>query len=150
MSLSRKISCLLITMAFLLTMVHSIVPHHHHGDIVCFGMTCQHEQDCDHDHHDCDCATCGCHHGHHPLHSEDNCVLNMPYILIHSHIDLSPEDNASSIFWAHLTDAILSDLSTSLSAPATGSLIFNCTDLPVLNLTDGCIVSHRGPPTVMA
>lgn len=150
MSLSRKISCLLITMAFLLTMVHSIVPHHHHGDIVCFGMTCQHEQYRDHDHHDCDCTTCGCHHGHHPLHSEDNCVLNMPYILTHSHIDLSPEDNASSIFLAHLTDVILSDLSTSLSAPATGSLIFNCTDLPVLKLTDGCIVSHRGPPAVLS
>lgn len=82
MSIHRKISGFLITFAFLLMFVHIAVPHHHHGDMICFSVTCQQECTCHHHHANKDeNCNCDCHSHPSHQHDEDNCVLLMPYIV---------------------------------------------------------------------
>lgn len=89
----RRLSGLLVTFAFVLTFVHAAIPHHHHGDIVCFSVRCHNDCVCEHHddgEHDCTCSFGHCQH-HHPLHNEDNCILTMPFIVDLDHHDLSSQ-----------------------------------------------------------
>lgn len=93
MSIHRKFSGFLITFAFLLMFVHLAVPHHHHGDMICFSLTCQQGCTCHHHHaNDDENCNCACHSHPSHQHDEDNCVLLMPYI-VPDHTDIGASLN---------------------------------------------------------
>lgn len=63
--------------AVLMLMLHAAVPHHHHGNLICFNPRCVEFCECHHDHEAVE-AECGCSHHHHDA---DECSLFAPYIL---------------------------------------------------------------------
>lgn len=146
MNLIRKISCCLTALAFLLTLVHAAIPHHHHGDIVCFGMTCEQHDDCDCGHDDDDCAALGCHHHHHPLHSEDNCILTMPYITAPDGHDIASHLLLDYTLQYHLCATPVAEINCQHLSPTTHDNTFYPNDIPIPQKMNRHTWSHRGPP----
>lgn len=150
MQLRTKISGWLVTFAFLLTFMHAAIPHHHHGDMVCFCLTCEeacHHHECDacHSEHgdgDCDCA-CHSHPSH--QHDDDNCVLTLPYI-IPDHTDLGAQLDADySFHYQYFTYVVPIDWA--LPSPTeTAEFAFFTSDEGLPDTPSGNGFLLRGPP----
>ncbi len=79
--MKQKISGWFIAVALLVVLSHTALPHHHHGNIVCFNPKCIETCCCHHEHqhdHEQTAPSCQCHHHHH---SSDECVLSAPFLL---------------------------------------------------------------------
>ena len=150
MNLIRKISCCLTALAFLLTLVHAAIPHHHHGDIVCFGMTCEQHDDCDCDHDDDDCAALGCHHHHHPLHSEDNCILTMPYITAPDGHDIASHLLLDYTLQYHLCATPVAEVCSPQLSIISHDNTFYTSDIPIHKRVYCRTATRRGPPAERA
>jgi hypothetical protein len=74
----KRLSAILFaSLASLMLLVHGIIPHHHHGDVVCFEV--MHCHGCDKAEHN-DCQR---HHDHEPAENNGECCLLNQMVMFH-------------------------------------------------------------------
>ena len=140
----RKISIGFLFVAMFLTLAHAVLPHHHHGNLICFNPNCLHECECCDDHHDGDEPTqCCCNHHHHDA---DECTIFAPYVLGDDGRDISLrislDHNVLSLY-----QAVLNVSSDVVSSPSLTETALDSESAPPL-WTDPYVAAEtfRGPP----
>ena len=84
----RKISIGFLFVAMFLSLAHAALPHHHHGNLICFNPKCLHECECcdGHYHEGVEPTHCTCNHHHHDA---DECTIFAPYVVGEDGRDIS-------------------------------------------------------------
>ncbi len=143
MTTKQKFYITFLYAAMLLSLTHAVVPHHHHGNLICFSPKCVQECHCHH-HHDGDEAKhCSCAHHHHET---DECTLFAPYILDDGARDISDRISAGNLYGSDLLVAILLEYTFSpLENPTP--LHSDFAKAPPLPENDAfATICRRGPP----
>lgn len=143
MTTKQKFSITFLYVAMLLTLVHAIVPHHHHGNLICFNPKCVQEC-CHHHHHDGEePLNCSCAHHHH---ESDECTVFTPYILGDDARDIANKISADRDNCASLSVAIL--IENTICQIVESSIIhFDFIKAPPLPVPDAYAANtRRGPP----
>lgn len=140
-----KISIGFLFVAMFLSLAHAVLPHHHHGNLICFNPNCL-ETCCCHDAHEHDAheaAHCACNHHHHDA---DECTIFAPYVMGDDGRDISLRISLNNSVLSFFYTALISVPDMAPQPALTGTIVCDQSAPPVPTAPFSTAEVLRGPP----